>query len=288
MTLQLVLPFGKESSVKNLIFTILTKEFPLRIIDLSNLIKKRYGKSVSFQAVRKSLSELVESGVILKDSDYKFKISKDWVKEGKRVMDQLYLDITKEKVANKHEAISGEMAVYSFNSINESMKFWQDIIDDWYKGFKKGQKEVPNINAYQGAHAWEVLLHADRESLVMGQLKKKGIKSYILTMSATPLDKKVWQFYNNLGIKVGIKRSLSSFDKSYYVATYGDLVVQLNYPEEIVHKMEEFFKNNKTLDKLDLKKLSDIVNTLTKVRLTVIKNKEMAKQINKSIISEML
>ncbi len=283
MTLQLVLPFGKKSTAKSLIFTILTKEYPLKIIDLTNLIRKRYGKSVTFQAVRKALLELLEEEVVLSDVDYKFKINKAWVKEGKRMMDQLYNEIAKEKLSNRHDSIGEEMSVYSFNSINEMMKFWQNLIDDWYKSFKKGN---PGINAYQGSHAWEVLLHADREGYVMGQLKKKGIKSYILSMSATPLDKKIWEFYKQLGIKVGIKRSSSSFDKSYYVATYGDLVVQTKYPEHIVSRIEDFFKKNKTLESMYLKRLADIVNMHAEIKLTVIKSKEMAEQINKSIMSE--
>lgn len=283
MGLKITLPFGKDSNVKNLIFTILTKDYPLKIIDLTNLIRKRYGKSVSFQAVRKALLELIEEEVVVVNTDRRYQISKTWVEEGKRIMDQLYMEIAKEKLPSKQDSLSGEMSVYLFNSINEAMKFWQNIIDDWFKSFKKGD---PNINAYQGAHCWEALLHADKESYLMGQSKKKGIKSYILAMNTTPLDKKIWHFYKDLGIKVGIRKSSSSFDKSYYVATYGDLVVQIKYPEEIVSKMEEFFKKNKTLEKMNLKDLSDIVNTPAEVKLTVIKNKDMAKQINKSIIEE--
>jgi hypothetical protein len=285
MSLQLTLPFGKESNVKNLIFTILTKDYPLRVIDLTNFIRKRYGKAVTFQAVRKALLELVDEGVILAVKDHKYQISKAWVEEGKRVMDQLYLDIAKERVANKHDSISGDMSVYSFNSINEMMKFWQNLIEDWYKNFKKGN---PSINAYQGAHAWEILLHFDRERQVMSQLRKKGIRSYILSMSSTPLDRKIWQSYKEMGIRIGIKRSLSSFDKSYYVATYGNLVVQTKYPKEIVDGMEEFFRKNKTLESMNLKELAEIVNSPIEIKLTVIKNKEMATQINKSIISEIL
>ncbi|MBS3073936.1 hypothetical protein J4447_00605 [Candidatus Pacearchaeota archaeon] len=285
MSLQLTLPFGKESNVKNLIFTILTKDYPLRMIDLTNFIRKRYGKAVTFQAVRKALLELVGEEVVSSMKDHKFQISKSWVEEGKRIMDQLYLDIAKEKVANKHDSISGDMSVYSFNSINEMMKFWQNLIEDWYKSFKKGE---PSINAYQGAHAWEILLHFDKERQVMSQLKKKGIRSYILSMSSTPLDKKIWQSYKDMGIKIGVKRSQSSFDKSYYVATYGDLVVQTKYPKNVVDEMEAFFKRNKTLESMNLKEIAEIVNTPIEVKLTVIKNKEMAKQINKSIISEIL
>ncbi len=50
--------------------------------------------------------------------------------------------------------------------------------------------------------------------------------------------------------------------------------------------MDAFFKKTKSIEDLDLTKLSDIVDKKVKVKLTVIKNLEMAKQINNSIISQ--
>ena len=68
------------------------------------------------------------------------------------------------------------------------------------------------------------------------------------------------------------------------MATYGETIVQAHYPKKIADEMEDFFRKNKTIEDLNLKHLSDIVNKKIKVQLTVIKNLEMARQINKSII----
>ena len=163
------------------------------------------------------------------------------------------------------------------------MKFWQDLIDDWFKKFKKDNF---NVNIYQAAHVWEGLLHLDREKNLMGQLKKKGIKSFILSTGNAPLDKNIRKFYLDIGVKMVITPSSSSFDRGYYVGTYGDMIIQSNYPEKLVSKLDEFFKKNKTIKDLNLKELSDIVNKKIDVKLTVIKNLEMAKQINKSVLSE--
>lgn len=121
----------------------------------------------------------------------------------------------------------------------------------------------------------------------MGQLKKKGIISHILSTGNTPLDKNIRKFYESIGVKTYISPSISTFDKSYYVGTYGDLIIQAQYPEKLVAALERFFKKNKSIEELNLKELSDIVNKKTEIKLTVIKNLSMAKQINKSIISQM-
>lgn len=282
MVLEFTFPMGNKENVKDIVFTVLTKEYPLRIIDLMNLIRKRYGKSVTFQAVRKSVLSLKSEKVLIQEGN-KFLINKEWVVQGKKVLDELHEELIKDRVSsNKVDSIGGEVSVFTFDSLNKMIKFWQEIVDDWFKNFKKGDF---NINYYQAAHSWEVLLHLDTEKELMGQLKKKGIKSYILSTGNTPLDKNIRRFYANLGIKMMIDSSNSSFDKSYYVGTYGNIIIQCQYPIEIVKELENFFKDNDSLVSLDLKQLSDIVNKKAIVKLTVIKNLEMAKQINKSILS---
>jgi len=284
MALRTSLPFGKKEGVKDLVFTILSKEYPLKIIQLTNFIKKRYGKSVTFQAVRKAVLELTLERVLIKVED-KFSINKKWVLETKTILDELFINLNKTLITPKDiHSISKEVSVFTFRSLNELMKFWQDLIDDWFANFKKGDN---NINCYQAAHAWEGLLHLDREKELMSQLKKKGILSYILSKGNTPLDRNIRKFYSSIGIKIAINSSLSSFDKSYYVGTYGDLVVQTQYPEEIVKDLDSFFRKNKTIKDLDLKELSDLVNSKVGIKLIVIKNLAMAKQINRSIIDQM-
>ena len=70
------------------------------------------------------------------------------------------------------------------------------------------------------------------------------------------------------------------------MATYGETIVQVHYPKIIVDSLEKFFKKNKIVEDMDLGELSKIANKKKEIKLTVIKNLAMAKQINKSIISQ--
>lgn len=283
MALEIVLPFGDKDSIKNLVFSILVTESSLSLITLTNLIRKRYGKQVTFQAVRKAALQLVEAGVLIKEEKF-FSINKEWVKESKAFIDELYQKVNRKNSSKSTESLGGDVSVFTFNSLNEMMKFWQNLIDEWYRKFS--EKDYA-YNCYQAAHLWEGLLHSDEEHSIMRQLKTKGIKSYIFTTGNTPLDKQIVNFYKKLGIRTNISPSSSSFDKSYYVGTYGDLVVQSRYPEELVKLLDSFFKRNKSLSDLDLADLSEIVNKKIEVKLTVIKDINMAKQINHSITSQM-
>ncbi len=284
MSLEISLPFGKKDNVKNLVFTILVNEYPLKIIELTNFIRKRYGKSVTFQAVRKAILELVDDGVLIKKNT-SFQINKSWVKDAKETIDNLYLELTTEQnTPKKFDSIEGNVSVFTFNSIADMMKFWEQVVDDWFKNFKKGDY---NINCWQGAHGWEALTYPDHERNLMMQLKQKGIKSYAVSTGATSLDRMVWKFYKNVGLIVHTYPTTSKIDREYYVGTYGDIIIQAHYPKEILDALDVFFKKNKTMENLDLSDLSRIANKKISVKLTVIKNLQMAKQINQSILSQM-
>ncbi|MFA6073024.1 MAG: hypothetical protein WC758_02855 [Candidatus Woesearchaeota archaeon] len=283
MALRLTLPFGREDNVKNLVFSILTKEYPLKIVELTNLIRKRYGKSVTFQAVRKAILELVEEGVLIK-KDKEFSINKKWIFETKKKMDEIYSSLSSEEKSPKNiQSIEGDVSVFTFESLNEMMRFWEEIVDDWFRTYKKGDY---NVNCWQGVHGWEILMHPEPERKIMTQLNKKGILCYVLSTSNTALDKYVAKFYTNMNVKVGLSSSNNNFDKTYYVGTYGETIVQAHYPAEILDALDKFFKKTKNIDDLNLHELSKIVNRKVKIKLTVIKNLSMAQQINKSIISQ--
>jgi hypothetical protein len=284
MSLQISLPLGNKGGVKNLVFTILTHEYPLKLIQLTNFIRKRYGKQVTFQAVRKAVLELIEEGVLVREEN-SFLINKEWIVESKRIIDELYTEIYQEKSKpKKFDSINDEISVFTFSSLNEMMKFWEGLIIHWFKNFKKGDD---NVNCYQGAHGWEGILHPDTEKRMMEQLKDKGIKSYALFTSNTQLDRIIANFYKQAGVRSLISKSSSKFDKTYYVATYGNLIVQTQYPKELTERLDIFFKKNRKLENLDLGVLSDIVNKKIEIKLSVTKNIAMAKQINQSIIGQM-
>src|SRR3989338_1322121 len=269
MAIQMILPMNGSSEIKNLVFTILTEEYPLKIIELTNFIRRRNGKTVTFQGVRKAVMQLVTQGVVVKENN-EFMIRKEWVQQSKQFLDKLYLKMIegeKSKKPMKCDSIGGEVSVFVFDSINDMVKVWEDLSDAWYKSYKKGEY---NVNCYQAAHSWEVLLHPDVETKLMRQCKKRGIKAYILCTQNTPLDRNLAKFHEKIGVKVVINPSLSSFDKSHYIGTYGPLIIQAKYPKKMVKELDLFFKKNKDINHLDLSELSKIANTKAKVKMTVI------------------
>lgn len=276
MTIQFVLPITKSNNTKNLVFSILIDEQPLKLITITRRIRKR-GKSITPQAVRKAVLQLVEEEIILKEG-VEYSINKEWIANTKERIDALYLELQSKREKPVSETINGELSLFVFDSVKKMIRFWQNLIYEIYKVERK-----TNINVYQGAHLWESLLFAETEKDAVTEMIKRGIKSYALIMSKTPLDYAVARFYRGMGVQVKNKES-KDHNRAYYVGTYGELVFQTKIPKKIAKELDDFFNKTKKLEDLDLNKLSEIVNQKAEVKVTLIKDLDLAKQINERII----
>jgi hypothetical protein len=283
MTLKITLPFGKDN-VKNIIFTILSENNSLKLIQIKNKVIKEYGREVSFQAIRKAVIQLMIEDVILKKED-QYLINKEWVKRSKSYLDKLYLRLISQKPTVKGvESIRGEVSVFNFDCLNDLLVFWQDFIYDWVLNLKK---ETSRINCYQAAYPIEGIIHTYKEKEVLKKFKDKKIKSYFLTKRDSSLNLHNVEFHKKIGgINIYSKNKKPNFDENMYIGTYGDLILQTEFPKSLTKKLSLFFKKQKDLTKLDLIKLNDISKESIFLKLTIIKNKAMANHINESIINK--
>ena len=68
MTIEIVIPEknAEDRSTKDLVFSILSEEESKTLTQLHREIKRRYGVSVTFQAVIKAVNSLIKNKVITK------------------------------------------------------------------------------------------------------------------------------------------------------------------------------------------------------------------------------
>lgn len=283
MTIKITLPFGKDN-VKNIVFSILSEKYPLKLIQIKNILEKEYGKEVSFQGVRKAVLQLIEDKVLIKKENV-YLINKKWVKESKSYLDKLYLKLISEKPSVRSiESIRGKVTVFYFDNLDDLLVFWQDFVLDWVNTFKVGASK---INCYQAAYPIEGILHTYQEQKILKKFKEKGIKSYFLTNKNSILNIHNIEFHKKIGgINISKKNTSSVFDENMYIGTYGDLILQTEFPLALSKKLSNFFNKNKNLKTLDLISLTEIAKEKFNLKLTVIKNKAMVEYINESIIDK--
>ena len=271
--------WGKKNTTKDLVFRLLMDTPEQKIIQLTNSLRKTYGKSVTFQAVRQAVNELVDDEVLTKN-DSLYSINPSWVYEAKKTLQTIH-ERLEGNVQVRGDSIQGDLSVFTFNSINDMQRFWQQIIDNWYKHL---DDETYKINCWQGTHLWEALIHVDSEKKVMQKLKNKGVRSYVLIHADTPLDIFTKKFYQQIGLHVAIQKKQRD-EAHIYTGTYGELIVQVEYPKELHAQIEDIFNKTKSFEDFEISTLHDITSAQHEIKMTVIKNLNMAKQINQQIIS---
>ncbi len=82
MAISIVLPDVKEKggSTKDLVISVLSKEWPLTSKEIHNRVIKAFASPVSYQAVHKVISQLVDQKILVK-ADYKYLVNPQWLDE---------------------------------------------------------------------------------------------------------------------------------------------------------------------------------------------------------------
>lgn len=286
MPVSFTLPLFEEkpTSVKDMVFTVLTTEFPLSLIELLNIIKKRYHVSISFQAVRKAVLQLVEAKVLVKKGK-KFSINREWIlgltKFG-NILQKQYFAKPEAEGTTKIE-VGPNVAVYTIPRLVDMDTIWRNIMQDNFASLKPC---IPKVITFQAVHFWWVLVNLAQETELMKGLNKQGIKSYFVCYGNTPLDKWTAKYYNDLGISCKILSRPKDFINGHNIGVYGDLIIQATHPENTARKIEEFFKRYERIEDARLSELMEIVTEQINIKMTVIRDPMLTKTIRENVLSK--
>jgi len=278
MTLEIVIPetSAKNRTVKDLVFSILIDDKPRTLTQLHRWIKRRYGVSVSFQAVIKAVKSLLESNVLIKKDKF-YLIDKNWIFETRMFFDKLYTSYFKVKKPMKKIELGKEIVVYTVNNLLELDRLWNDLLFNWAKNEKNDKR-----NVWKGKHCWWLVPRLQEEDILHDFFRKQRIKTYNLLTENTVLDKISVKYY--LRKKEFTKVKKVKID-DVHISAFGDYLLKFEVPKEISVKLEGIFNKVKKLEDLDLKKVLDIFKENVEIEVTLIKDKFIADKVKEEIIS---
>jgi len=279
MTIEIVIPEKniKNGTTKDLVFSILSEEESKTLTQLHREIKRKYGVSITFQAVIKAINSLLKNKIITK-TEKLYSLNKEWVFETRNFFDRLYTDHFKVKKPMKKIELGRDIIIYTVNNLLELDRLWNDLLTNWYKEAKDKR------NCWKGKHAWWLIPRLQEEDLLHDLMIKNNIKTYNLWTENTLLDKIATKYYSNKNEFTKIKKESSKIDK--HIAAFGENLIKFDIPLKLSKKLENLYKNTKKLENLDMKKTIDIFKENIEIELTLIKDKALADQIKEEIISK--
>jgi len=280
MTLELVVPEAnvKGRTTKDLVFSLLIEAKAMTLTQLHRGIKRRYGKSVTFQAVIKAVKSLLEHKVLVKKKRL-YSLNKDWIFEIRNFFDRLYTHEFKVKRPMKKVELGKEVTVYTIHNLLELDRLWNDLLMNWAKKEEKDKR-----NVWKGRHCWWLIPRLQEEDLLHDYFTKRKIKTYNLLSENTVLDRISFNYY--LKKREKIKVSKKAREKTdVHLSAFGDYLVKFEIPTAISYKLERIYKKTRKIEDLDLKKVLDIFKEKTEIEVMVIKDKLLADKVKEEVIS---
>ena len=276
--LELSIPQLDENSknTKDIVFTILTRQHPLSLIQIHNKIKQQYNLGITYQAVRKSVDTLHTQGVLDKQGK-EYSIKKEWILNLKSFFDKLLTkyETGKQLHTFRNELAKENYAVYTFNNLLDLDNFWGNIMNYW-ANHEKNNKNYLSIVHYH----WWMIINLGKETALFENFKKKNIKSTFITLKKAPLNNWAKKIYQNYGMHT---KSKTSKNKYVDINVLGDTIIQVEYPKKIANKIEDFFKKYKNLQEVSPRTITQLAHKPCEIKFIMFKSSEIAQNLRYNI-----
>lgn len=281
MTYTITLPsLGKKLQTKDMILSLLSRDYPLTAKQITNRIKKDFGSSVTFPGVYKAINQLIESQVLQKNGQ-EIKISLQWIKNSKTFIDGLHKTYLKEIKSGERTFASENVQVYQVDNLIDLDKFWIKIFEEWFDDPKLKDDHLVQLCG----HTWYILGQLENEEACLKNIKDHKLKFYTLVDSNTPLDKWASKYYTDWKFHYTTKKTSDISHHKHYYIVYADMIMESVYPEKLAKDLDTIYNTAKKIGDLDLKKFISILKRKEQLTITIMKNKPLADQLRKEVLS---
>ncbi|MFH1224666.1 MAG: hypothetical protein V1676_02575 [Candidatus Diapherotrites archaeon] len=266
---------GTGGSTKEVVVSILAKEFPLSAKEIHGRLMRQHSSEISYQAVHKLLSQMEEEGM-LSLADKKYSLGIDWIKNLKKFstgLEDAYLNNGKNNFDNIWEK---ESASLSFDCLSDFSRF---IVYRFHNA--PNPKNKPGVCRWWSA--WPTFPFSE-EDYIQARKNIKRTKFYLVARNNTAVDRMIASNYADLGakIKLGVESSFSP-----EVVVYGDYVGYVYLPARLKRDWYRISTIARTFAQLKLGKLFGRLfkGKTEKFRIDIHRDPEVTDQIREETIA---
>ncbi len=282
MTINLMLPLvGDKKSTRDYLVTILGDEWPLSIKRLHNIMRKRYSYNVSYQAVFKTVKEMV-SQKILKETKEGYSINMEWIKDIHDLTERIRSNYstTQRMTAVKgviDTKVKDDLMVLTFETLFDVEKYLYYLEKNFLFKFK-GQTIC---RAYH--HDWKFWFYTRAEHNRMKLLSTTKSELLCLCEGSTVLDRKAAEFYNKYDkVKVITGVPLAG---GIHTEVFGPYHIQIILQPELLAALEKLFRMTKSVKNLDYPKFIETLEKKSEIRVIITENRAVADEIKKKMLT---
>jgi predicted transcriptional regulator len=267
MAINLTLPQFNSDSLKDQIIALLIQEKGLSAKEIYSRVSKN--KNISYQAIHKALTELVDENVLEKKQS-EYYINEGWISNLKTFVDQFEQKSKATVTAQSAEQTIEYDKLYPFLSGMLDL-FSSDIL---YKDCDH------NYGGGILTHLWWPLSFDDtqyKKFIHMGT----SHDAYLLVPNNTPVDQWLIAYYQKTGFNVLLNANYRIEDD---LAIVGDYLIYVFMDPKLKEKINQLYSNTNLSEAINKGILETILMEKTKIRVTVVRNKQLVKQYWEKIL----
>ncbi len=276
MGIELVLPRmnEKEMTTKDLVINILTHTWPLSARKIYNKIKKEYNFDVTYQAVHKTLKQLLDKDVLIREGN-RYQLSEEWINKIEKFGSTIKTRYKTGQRQRVEDLIKRDFVSLSFDTLKEFAEFCVPVFVVQYP---KQENKIGVCNFY---HIYPLVGFSDKVYKNMKDFFSK-YKFHSLCKHDTPLDRWFAEFFRKVGKKV---KTGVNFSNDYDTIVVGDYVMQVFFAKEIRDKIDDLYKKIKNVEEVSLDELlSCILEKRAEINVVIFKNPKIADQIREDTL----
>jgi hypothetical protein len=267
MTINVTIPQlnNNTKSTKDKTISLLSQKWPLNAKQIYNALQREHGAEVSYQAVHKLLHELQEEKILEKNGK-NYQISKGWIQQVKRFGGEL------ENNYLKGTAVDYESLNSLHLTFNNYVEFGKFLVNEYFTNFPN--KEKKDCVCFW-KHCYPLAGISDVEHKNMKKVFSNNVH-YGIAKNNTFLDNLFASYLGGLG-----KRNICGVDFSLHADTFimGDFICQVIFEPTYYKKMEQIYKNVKSVDAIDFTKLFEFASEKTEINALITKNASLADKL---------
>jgi hypothetical protein len=269
-----------DGGLKGQIFSLLSRQFPLRAGEIQKDLNAECKTTVTRQAVHKALNQLVLGGALRKSGQL-YQVHTDFIVQMGRQLEQLrrnYLSKSRPGFAVARHA----RRTFTVNCLLEQDALWNSIISEKIESYPAGRhpyvQHVP--------HAWFALSHMEAEIRVTDLILQHCRGFYTLINGAAPLDHWIARFYQGKNSYYCTRAAALAKEYDHQYAVIGAYVLETRYPRALAVRLEEIFSSALNLSQLNLQDLIALVNQPALLKVTLRNDESLAEKLGGRVLAE--
>jgi len=279
--------FNKEnSSTKDKIISILAANPALNTKKIFNLIKKQYALNVTYQAIHKTLKQLLNEKVLYCENK-RYYLDENWIKQLKHFVNKCSQKSNLKDTPIIYNKISDEMETIEAINLSAAEELYFKFREEYFQNISKYPEEE-RILCNHAPHMYIALMSPAEEYEFMDRLLKHKTKLYCLCKGNTIVDEWIKKFYNSKKgnpYKVKTGANCSSINE---VWLYPDKLIEVFFSEKFWKFYNNLYEGIERIGNINYSDIIEKLRTLETEPLKIIvhKNKSLIKLAREETIKE--